>query len=83
VALTCIPSFRSPAGKAVNPLLYVVFRHKTNVAPDLRDMKSYFLNEKHEVMGNTSLSLQKDKKGNLGLEGDTIRIGGGKVGFGS
>jgi len=72
---------RSPFGKAVNPLLcgIPVVDH---VAPDLRDMKVYFLNDRREVMGSKAFSLRKDKKGNIGLEGDTVRIGGSRIGFG-
>jgi hypothetical protein len=72
---------RSPSGKAVNPLLCGI-PVVDNVAPDLRDMKLYFLNDRREVMGSKVLSLQKDKKGNIGLDGDTIRIGGARIGFG-
>lgn len=72
---------RSPSGKAVNPLLCGL-PVQDNIAPDLRDMKVYFLNDQREVLGSKVLSLQKDKKGDIGLEGDTIRIGGASVGFG-
>lgn len=72
---------RSPSGKAVNPLLCGISVND-KVAPDLRDMKVYFLNDRREVLGSKALSLQKDKKGNIGLEGDTVRIGGWRVGFG-
>lgn len=72
---------RNPTGKAINPLLCGI-PVSDNLAPDLRDMKVYFLNDRREVMGSKALSLQKDKKGNIGLEGDTIRIGGTRVGFG-
>ncbi len=72
---------RSPAGKAVNPLLCGI-AIIDNVAPDLRDLKMYFLNERREVLGGKVLSLQKDKKGTIGLEGDTVRIGGERIGLG-
>ncbi len=72
---------RSPSGKAVNPLLCGI-PIVDNIAPDLRDMKIYFLNDRREVLGSKAFSLQKDKKGNIGLEGDTVRIGGAKIGFG-
>jgi Peptidase family M23 len=72
---------RSPSGKAVNPLLCGI-PVTDNVAPDLRDLKVYVLNERREVMSSKVLPLQIDKKGAIGLEGDTIRIGGIRVGFG-
>ncbi len=72
---------RSPSGKAVNPLLCGI-PVLDNIAPDIRDMKVYFLNESREVLGSKAFSLKKDKKGNVGLEGDTVRIGGSRIGFG-
>lgn len=72
---------RSPSGKAVNPLLCGI-PVTDNLAPEIRDMKVYFLNAKREVLGSKPLSLNKDKYGNIGLEGDTIRIGGNTIGFG-
>jgi len=72
---------RSPAGKAVNPLLCGI-PVLDNIAPDIRDMKVYFLNDRREVLGSKAFSLKKDKKGNIGLEGDTVRIGGSRIGFG-
>ncbi|MBC7774578.1 MAG: M23 family metallopeptidase, partial [Phycisphaerae bacterium] len=72
---------RSPSGKAVNPLLCGI-KVVDKVAPEFRDMKVYFLNDHREVLGSKPFSLQKDKKGNIGLEGDTVRIGGAFVGFG-
>ncbi|MFN0214999.1 MAG: M23 family metallopeptidase [Saprospiraceae bacterium] len=72
---------RSPQGKAVNPLLCGI-PVVDKLAPDLRDLKVYFLNDRREVLGSKALSLQKDKKGNIGLESDTVRIGGVRIGFG-
>ncbi|MFN0034979.1 MAG: M23 family metallopeptidase [Saprospiraceae bacterium] len=72
---------RSPAGKAVNPLICGI-PVADNVAPEFRDMKIYFLNDRREVMGSKAFPLQKDKKGNIGLEGDTVRIGSARIGFG-
>lgn len=71
---------RSPMGKAVNPLLCGI-PIVDHLAPDLRDMRVYFLNDRREVMGSKAFPLNKDKKGNIGLEGDTVRIGGMRVGF--
>ena len=72
---------RSPSGKAINPLLCGI-KVQDNIAPDIRDMKVYFLNDRREVIGSKAFSLFKDKKGKIGLEGDTIRIGGSRIGFG-
>ncbi|MFN0175788.1 MAG: M23 family metallopeptidase [Saprospiraceae bacterium] len=72
---------RSPAGKAVNPLLCGI-PVLDNIAPEIRDMKVYFLNDRREVLGSKAFPLNKDKKGNIGLEGDTVRIGGSRIGFG-
>ncbi len=72
---------RSPSGKAVNPLLCGI-SVLDNLAPDLRDMKVYCLNDRREVLSSKAFPIQKDKKGNIGLEGDTVSIGGYRVGFG-
>ena len=72
---------RNPSGKAINPLLCGIPILDTQ-APDLRDMKVYFLNDRREELGSKPFPLKKDKKGNIGLEGDTVRIGGSLVGFG-
>ncbi len=72
---------RSPSGKAVNPLLCGI-QVMDNLAPDIRDLKVYFLNQKREVLGSKGLPLNKDKAGNIGLDGDTVRIGGATIGLG-
>lgn len=72
---------RSPSGKAVNPLLCGI-PVTDNLAPDIRDMKVYFLNPKREVLGSKPFPLKKDKAGNIGLDGDTVKIGGATIGFG-
>jgi Peptidase family M23 len=71
----------STNGKVLNPELFGL-PVPDDVAPDMRDMKVYFLNEHREVMGTKALSLQKDKKGFPRLNGDTIKLGGWRVGFG-
>lgn len=70
----------SVSGKALNPERFVPVPDKT--APDIRDMKVYFLDEQRQVLGSKAFPLQKDKKGNIGIQGDTIRIGAWRVGFG-
>jgi murein DD-endopeptidase MepM/ murein hydrolase activator NlpD len=67
--------------KAINPLLCGI-PLADKIAPDIRDMKIYFLNERREVLGAKPFPLYKDKRGNIGLQGDTVRIGGWRVGFG-
>lgn len=71
---------RSPSGKTINPLLCGL-PVTDNVAPDLRDMKIYFLGENREVLGSKAFPLLKDKKGVIGLEDDTVGIGGWRIGF--
>lgn len=72
---------RDPAGKSINALL-LGLPVQDDMAPDLRDMKIYFLNDKREVLGSKPFPLVKDRTGHVSLESDTIRIGGWQVGFG-
>ncbi|MBL7827904.1 MAG: M23 family metallopeptidase [Saprospiraceae bacterium] len=72
---------RNPAGKTINPLLFNI-PVADNIAPELRDMKIYFLNDKREVLGSKAFPLLKDKTGHIGLESDTVMVGGWRVGFG-
>lgn len=68
-------------GKSINPLLFG-FSIDDRVPPDIRDMKVYFLNEKREVLGSKALPVRRQKNGRFGLEGDTLRLGAWRVGFG-
>lgn len=72
---------RNPAGKSINALLFGIPVHD-DIAPELRDMKIYFLNDKREVLGSKAFPLVKDRTDHVGLESDTVRIGGWRVGFG-
>jgi hypothetical protein len=72
---------RSPSGRSINPLLCGL-PVNDNVAPELRDMKVYFLTDKRQVVGSKAFPLFKDKKGHVGLENDTINLGGWRIGFG-
>jgi murein DD-endopeptidase MepM/ murein hydrolase activator NlpD len=72
---------RSPDGKAVNPLLCGI-PITDNIPPDIRGLKVYFLNDRREVLGSKPLPFHKDKNGAIHLQGDTIRVGGSRVGFG-
>ena len=72
---------QTSTGKAINPLLFGL-PATDQQAPVIRDMKVYFLNEKRAVMGSKAFPIHRQKDGSLGLEGDTVRIGGWRVGFG-
>lgn len=67
--------------KVMNPLLFGI-PVQDNVAPEIRDMKVYFLNEKREVLGSKPFPVKRQKDGSYALEGDTVHIGGWRVGFG-
>lgn len=72
---------RNAASKTLNPNLYglpVV----DNIAPELRDMKIYFLTENREVLGGKAFPLIQGKRGNVSLASDTVSIGGWRIGFG-
>lgn len=71
----------SVTDKVLNPQLFNL-PIADNVAPDIRDMKVYFLTEGREVITSKPLPLQRDKKGVIGLEGDTVKFGAWRVGFG-
>ncbi len=71
----------SITGKVLNPQLFNL-PILDNVPPEIRDMKVYFLTDNREVMTSKALPLQRDKKGLVGLEGDTVRFGAWRVGFG-
>ncbi|MEI6408115.1 MAG: M23 family metallopeptidase [Bacteroidota bacterium] len=71
----------STTQRVLNPLLFGI-PVQDNIAPEIRDMKVYFLNEKREVMGSKPFPIKKQKDGTYSLEGDTVRIGGWRVGFG-
>lgn len=71
----------SMTGKVINPQLFNL-PIADNVPPEIRDMKVYFLTDKREVLGSKALPMRRDKKGVIGLEGDTVRFGAWRVGFG-
>jgi murein DD-endopeptidase MepM/ murein hydrolase activator NlpD len=71
----------SATGKALNPQLFGL-PIPDKVAPDIRGLKLYVLNEKREVQSSHDIQIV-DKGGNYSLKnGDTIRIGAWRVGFG-
>ena len=67
--------------KMLNPQLFNL-PIADNVAPEIRDMKVYFLTGNREVLSSKALPLQRDKKGQIGLEGDTVRFAADRIGFG-
>ena len=69
----------SGTGKVLNPQLFNL-PIPDNVPPEIRDMKVYFLTDNREVITSKALPLQRDKKGLIGLEGDTVRFGAWRVG---
>lgn len=71
----------SATDKVLNPQLFNL-PILDNIAPDIRDMKVYFLTENREVITSKPLSLRRDKKGVAALEGDTVKFGAWRVGFG-
>ena len=71
----------SITGKVLNPQLFNL-PIADNVPPEIRDMKVYFLTEGREVITSKALPMRRDKKGGVGLEGDTVLFGAGQIGFG-
>jgi Peptidase family M23 len=72
---------QSTTGKALNPLLFGL-PVLDNIAPELRDMKVYFLNEKREVLTSRPLPLVRQKDGSYRVKGDTVRFGAWRIGLG-
>lgn len=68
-------------GKVLNPQLFDL-PIPDNVPPDIRDMKVYYLTENREVLSSKALPLRRNKMGVAGLDGDTVRFGAWRVGFG-
>jgi hypothetical protein len=67
--------------KVLNPLLFGMPVHD-NVAPEIRDMKVYFLDEQRGILGSKPFPVGRRKNGTFALDGDTVRIGAWRVGFG-
>ncbi len=73
----------SATGKVLNPELFGL-PVPDNVPPSLRDLKVYFLNEKRDVLGDRDLAISKstsEKIYNI-KGGDTVKLGGWRIGFG-
>jgi murein DD-endopeptidase MepM/ murein hydrolase activator NlpD len=67
--------------KCINPLLCDI-PVNDQVAPEIRDMKVYFLGENREVLGSKAFPVSRQKNGVYGLQGDTVKIGAWRIGFG-
>jgi hypothetical protein len=67
--------------KVINPLLCGI-PVKDNVPPEIREMKVYFLDEQRGVLGSKPFPVRRQKNGAYLLEGDTVRIGAWRIGFG-
>jgi hypothetical protein len=66
--------------KVINPLLFGI-PVNDNVAPEIRDMKVYFLDEHRGVLDSRPFPVGRRKDGTFALDGDTVRIGAWRVGF--
>ena len=71
----------SATQKVLNPLLFGI-PVQDKVAPEIRDMKVYFLDEQRGVIGSKAFPINRQKDGTYGLEGDTVLLGGWRIGFG-
>jgi hypothetical protein len=71
----------SATQKVLNPLLFGL-PVPDNVAPDIRELKTYFLTEQREILHSRSLKLKETGANQYGVAGDTIRLGAWRVGFG-
>ena len=71
----------STTGKVLNPLLFGL-PVADKMAPDIRDMKVYFLNERREVQISKAFPIMRRPNGTLGVLGDTVRLAAWRVGFG-
>lgn len=72
----------SATGKAFNPQLFGL-PVPDKVAPEIRDMKVYFLNDKREVAATRAFPIMQKADGTYAPKtGDTVRIGAWRVGFG-
>lgn len=70
----------SKTDKTLNPLLFDLGL-VDKVAPQLLDLKAFFLNDEKETVGKQALPLLK-QKGIYRLKGDTIRLAAWRVGLG-
>lgn len=71
----------SATQKGLNPLLFGL-PVPDKEAPDIRDLKAYFLSEKREVAATRDLQVVRKGANQYGVVGDTLLIGAWRVGFG-
>ncbi|MCC7504865.1 MAG: M23 family metallopeptidase [Saprospiraceae bacterium] len=72
----------SATDRALNPLLFGL-PDKDKAAPELRDMKVYFLNESREILTGKAFPIKRKPDGTYGpAAGDTVRLAAWRVGFG-
>ncbi len=71
----------STTGKVINPQLFNL-PIADNVPPEIRDMKVYYLTDDRQVITSKALPVKSVKKGEKGLEGDTVLFSAWRVGFG-
>ncbi len=72
----------SATDRALNPLLFGL-PDEDKVAPDVRDMKVYFLNENREILTGKAFPIRRRTDGTYGpASGDTVLLGAWRVGFG-
>lgn len=73
---------RNSSGRALNPLLFGIIVPDSH-APDVRDMKVYYLTEQREVIKSAAWPVEKRAANAYGLKGavDEKSIGAWRVGF--
>lgn len=71
----------SSTQKVLNPLLFGL-PVPDQIAPDIRELKAYFLTENREVLHSRSLRLKELGNNQYGVAGDTVQLGAWRVGFG-
>lgn len=68
--------------RALNPLLFGL-PDRDKAAPELRDMKVYFLGENREILTGKAFPIERNANGTYSPKGpDTVRLGAWRVGFG-
>jgi peptidase M23-like protein len=67
--------------KPINPLLFG-FTIKDNIAPMLKELKAYFLNDKLNTLDTKTYKVQKVSGNKYRIYGDTLRLGAWRAGFG-
>lgn len=70
-------------GRPLNPLLFGM-PVPDKQAPDIRDMKVYYLNENREIIRSAPFPIERRKDGTYGIKGgvDEMAIGAWRIGLG-